>query len=495
MSGRRLTGREFGVIAVLSAVSLGGYLWTSGQVHKVGFPLDDAWIHQTYARNLAVYGEWAFRPGVASAGSTAPLWSALLAVGHGLGVGPYVWTFLLGWAALVGMGVVGWWGMRVLAPEREAWAMRGAALLIFEWHLVWAAGSGMETLPFALVVTTVLVWCAASGSGASVRMWFGMGLLIGAGVWLRPDAITLLGPVFVVIVVGEKIPGKLPASVVLTAGFLLLFLPYLGFNYLLDGQIWPNTFFAKQAEYAVLREQALGARLLAQLALPLVGVGAALLPGVIIGLVRVVRERRWAVAAGLVWFLGYAGLYAWRLPVTYQHGRYLIPAMPIFMLWGLVGMAQWVRRDSRVVMRRLASGVWVMTAGLLAGAFWVMGARAYALDVAVIETEMVAAAQWVAQNTEPGALVAAHDIGALGYFGERELLDLAGLISPDVTPFIRDEEALGDFMAARGARYFVTLRGWYPLLESRGTPVYDSSGSFSPNMGGTNMVVYRLDGD
>jgi hypothetical protein len=36
------------------------------------------------------------------------------------------------------------------------------------------------------------------------------------------------------------------------------------------------------------------------------------------------------------------------------------------------------------------------------------------MDVAVIESEMVNTAKWVAESTEPDALVAAHDIGALG---------------------------------------------------------------------------------
>ena len=37
------------------------------------FPLDDSWIHQTYGRNLALNGEWAFLPGKPSAASTSPL--------------------------------------------------------------------------------------------------------------------------------------------------------------------------------------------------------------------------------------------------------------------------------------------------------------------------------------------------------------------------------------------------------------------------------------
>src|SRR5512134_2361187 len=93
--------RHPALVALISALSVMGYLLASHLVFRLGFPLDDAWIHQTYARNLALRGEWAFLPGEPSAGSTAPLWSALLAVGHLLHLGPYVWTYLLGWGTLL----------------------------------------------------------------------------------------------------------------------------------------------------------------------------------------------------------------------------------------------------------------------------------------------------------------------------------------------------------------------------------------------------------
>src|SRR4030067_1070587 len=89
------------LIPALTAAVVMGYLAWSQRTYRLGFPLDDAWIHQTYARNLAQRGEWAFLPGRPSAGSTSPLWTILLAVGHALRTDPRAWAYLLGTAALV----------------------------------------------------------------------------------------------------------------------------------------------------------------------------------------------------------------------------------------------------------------------------------------------------------------------------------------------------------------------------------------------------------
>ena len=140
--------------------------------------------------------------------------------------------------------------------------------------------------------------------------------------------------------------------------------------------------------------------------------------------------------------------------------------------------------------KRVLSAVWGVSAVIVLVAFWIFGGRAYALDVGVIETEMVDVALWINENIPEDAVVGAHDIGGLGYFGAREIVDLAGLITPDVIPFIRDQEQLAEYLDEKGAEYLVTFPGWYPDLVQELPLIYQSSGEFSALFGSDRMSVY-----
>jgi len=482
----RLERNAWIILAALAVFSVSVYVAVSCLTFRVGFPLDDAWIHQTYARNLALQGEWAFIPGDPSAGSTAPLWSVLLAIGYWIGLAPYVWTFIAGAAILWVLSAFVEIAARKFAPTYRPRFPWMGALMAMEWHLVWAAGSGMETLLFAFLVSVILLKLVDSQRYAMI------GLLIGLSVWIRPDGITLLGPAMFTILLKE--PGwreRMKAVQKLLLGFSSLFALYLLFNFLLEGSLLPNTFYAKQAEYAILREAPFWKRYSQMLLQPILGVGLVLTLGVLLTIIKAVQTRNLGMLAGMIWFLGFLGLYAWSLPETYQQGRYLIPAMPVFFFWGTLGLLTFPRRPAPQWQWMLDTAWRALTVVILV-LYWMMGAAAYGQDVAVIESEMVTAARWVSENIPPEASVAAHDIGALGYFGGHELVDLAGLVSPEVIPFIRDEARLETYLIGRGVEYLVTFPGWYPSITEDLEEIFITNGRFAPAMGEENMIVFIL---
>ncbi len=485
-SSHKLVPRDLGVLALAVLLVAAIYLLWSRITYAIGFPLDDSWIHQTYARNLALRGEWAFRPGIVSAGSTSPLWSVLLAFGFLLHLSPYIWTYFLGALTMFGLACLGEWGVRQIRPAYQPRFPWVGLFLVFEWHLAWAAMSGMETLLHALLVTTVLI-LLMTGS----RRYLRLGLLTALSVWVRPDGLTLVSPVMMTILLVEPdMTARAKALGRFIIGFGALFGPYLLFNLAIGGTPMPNTFYAKQAEYAAWQSKPILERLGEMLLQLLVGTGFVVIPGVLGWLGSSIRRRDWGSLAAMIWCAGYLWLYVSRLPV-YQHGRYIMPAMPIFFLFGLLGFMEFA--DSRLFNRYhwFVQTLWQVSMAVVAILFVGIGARSYAEDVALIESEMVQTAKWVSANLPPETLIAAHDIGALGYFDNHPIIDLAGLISPEVIPFIRDEGRLAIFLNERRADYLIAFPGFYPALCKSASVVFTTDGPIAPLFGEENMSVFR----
>jgi arabinofuranosyltransferase len=540
------------LVWLLAAALLGGAYVASAWLGYglTGFPLDDAWIHQTYARNLGTSGEWAFVPGEVSAGSTAPLWSLLLALGYRLGIPYLVWTHGLGVAAL---GVSAWLAAGLTAAmlpghRRAAWL--GGLACLAEWHLVWAAVSGMETvLTICLALAVVRLVSTTSAGPAALAattpprpgiIWPWRYVILGLTgallVLTRPEGLVLVGlAVLSISWALRRAWRRLPLVWAATGvGLALPLLPYLAFHCSVTGQPFPTTFYAKQEEYRALIDMLpVWQRWLTVAGATLIGGQVLLLPGFVWAIVRAVSARHRSAQDGsefvsgtsppsqtsppcplstewrggdaprtilllALWWLAHVTLYALRLPVTYQHGRYQMPVIAALVIVGLCGSVHLLDRVRHPVARRVVSRAGLLAAGLLWAAFLVIGARAYATDVGFVHGEMVTTAHWLAENTPEDSLIAAHDIGAVGYFAQRRLLDLAGLITPEVVPIIHDDAALMTLMQSRHVDYVVFFPDWsaaYRRLagDPRLRAVYSTNYAWTQQAGHANMVVYRLE--
>ncbi len=466
------------------------FLAAAARLYRPGFPLDDAWIYQTFARTWVQAGVWGARPDQPAAGATAPLWVWLLIPGQFLGSSmTLLWTWSLGCVLLGSLA----WAAHHRAqeeglPPRTPLLLGG--LMLMEWHLIWAALSGMETLAFAL-----LAWWTLGHLQKEKPSWGLIGWLIGLGVWIRPEALLLL-------LAWAWRTGWLPRHrdrwrALFLTGFPLavLVLLYLLFQLALTGQPWPNTAQAKMIEYAALRNQPLGQRWLRLAWAPLVGPALFLLPWAVKGLKS--TPRTWG---DVLWMAAHITLYALQLPAPYQHGRYIMPILPVVLWWGGKGLMVPTRADPNAPTSPDPRSAWkrrwrLFRNGLIAlttVTFWFLGARAYAQDVAVIESEMVATAQWIREHLPPEEPIAAHDIGALGYYAPQPLVDLAGLLNPEVIPILRDGPALARYLQARNIQYLVLFPNWYGAdFTWCSAPLYRTQGPFAPRLGGENMVVYR----
>ena len=464
-----------------------GYL----SVGTFSFPLDDAWIHQTYARNFAATGEWAYIPGKTSGGSTSPLWTLLLSVVHLTKTGPFIGTYLLGFALFFGAGVLFQQLSELIhsADNQTGWLKAlpfFGIYFLLDWRMNWAAVSGMEIMLYIVVILAFFV-SLANGNKPILS-----GILVGIALWVRPDALTLLGPLlFVFFFQKEEKAVNRQRILKSLLAFIPFLLGYLLFNRLTAGTWLPNTFYAKQTEYALLYQIPILQRILQLIGQPWISAAVIFLPGFVYQAVLSIKRKHWLSISMFLWASGYILIYAVRLPVIYQHARYLMPTMPVFYFLGVLGTLEILqaKRLKEKQKKLLNFAFAVLTVSLVMG-FWLLGVSAYQSDAGIIHQEMVETSIWVRENIPQNATIAAHDIGALGYYGEHDILDLAGLISPEVIPFIRDEEKLLEFLENSQVRYLMTLSDWYETLTETGELLYSSSGKAVLEAGGAPMAVY-----
>jgi len=103
--------------------------------------------------------------------------------------------------------------------------------------------------------------------------------------------------------------------------------------------------------------------------------------------------------------------------------------------------------------------------------------------------------RWVAARTPPDTLIALNDVGALAYFGQRRVIDLVGLATPEILPYRRQGPAgLLRYLDARCPEYLVIFPEWFPELAARRDLFEPLTGvTLVPNFvaGAATMVVYE----
>jgi hypothetical protein len=426
-----------------------------------GFPLDDAWIHQTYARSLAAGRGWVYSGDSVSMGSTSPLWTMLQVPAFWIGLPPVAWSRVLGCVFLLANAAwIALWVRRV---------DRGASRLAFlfgiaEWHLVWAALSGMETILFCGWISAAVYFffpldADVRWKDSSSPRVFLVGLLAGLGIWIRPEALLLSALILpAAFLWGKPLPARKGAA--LAAGFALPIIAYFAFEWGMHGRLLPNTYYVKTAEYSILTSGSIFLRLLQPLPVLLAGSGIILALFLPPAAGALFRNRNVLAALPGLWAIGHLTLYAVQLPAAYQHGRYFLPILPVLIGYAAYGFSALGKTLAPTPAARILRRTLAASAVGLAAAFLWTGARQFARDVQTID-EMVVLSKWIRDHTPSDALVAAHDIGALGFWGERRLVDLGGVTDLSALPLLRKTVGLREFLSQADADLLMTMPVFY----------------------------------
>jgi len=510
----------------------------------LGWPLDDSWIHLQFARNLAAGRGLAYNSGELVTGSTAPLWTALLALLAYLPGSPLAWAQLAG-ALLYVASIDATWRLArelELAPGLAALA---SGLTLGTGWMVWSALSGMEIPLFVLLSAWGMVLHlreraadprtapappapageGAGSAGAAAALPISAAVLALAAL-ARPEGLLLLALAFAdrclrfdrdrpagAAAADDLAPlrWRRPPFARLAAGGLLAGCVLAGpllFYRVVGGTFLPTTYAAKGGElrrwlpdlqyvYGVIeilfRQQP-------YMTLLCCGGVAALVA-------RLGTRRDRGLLPGL-WLVALPLAYSTLSPpgkiMAGNFGRYFFPLFPVVAVLGAValeGAAAALRAGVVAGKARLPAGL-----ALVALLLWPTAsslrqcAGLYAHNLADVESSDVRAARWLAPRLPAGAVLAVNDIGAFKYLLPNRIVDLAGIANPElrlevqrqVARGIPWERAMAAAVAARRPDFVAIFPAWLPhLAADLGLrPVLRVRLADNRTMGSGELVVY-----
>jgi len=141
------------------------------------------------------------------------------------------------------------------------------------------------------------------------------------------------------------------------------------------------------------------------------------------------------VGIAVTWFVVLLGGYAFKQ--VWIISRYVSPLAPILLL-AMGVIVEWLLNGLRVGPREKTVGNTVLVGGMVLTLLingWVFFGQvlphAQKFPVGVRECYL-GMGHWLSQNTPEDAVIAALDIGAVGYASDRRVLDLMGLVSPEI---------------------------------------------------------------
>jgi len=421
------------LIILLGLTGLATGLWAREII------LDDAMITYRVAENLAYGRGFVYNVGERVQVTTTPLYALVLAVGTWLfGSAPRAALALnLSLAALIPMLAYDL-GRRL---SGRFTGIGGALLLAFSPFLIMAFS--MESYLYAALILATMEGYAM----ARLRL---AGTFAGLTAMVRGDGV-LLGASLLIydLIAHRRLRWRLiiPAVSIPAAWYLFALLYY--------GSPFPATLGAKvaQGQFNWLGQRFLDG-LLSYWNIWTQEQGHTtlyLVPTLIVlGLIPVIRsERRWLILIGrdALYLTAFVAL---GVPAAEWYYAPLMPGVALMTARGI----QFIAEGIVYFVTKLISGRWSVVSGrvlqitVAAALIIILLTAIYPISTGIIQQNpnwkakiYPDTARWIAANTNQSANFATIDIGHLGYWSGRHIIDIVGLAQPDVSPHI----AAGDF--------------------------------------------------
>ena len=378
---------------------------------------DDTYIYLQYAKNIAAGNGFSFNPGEESYGVTSPLWVLLLSLPTMIGINAFWFSkFADLFCALCAIFI--FYRLASLIFKDEILPV--AAMTIFTlnaWFIRWSF-TGMET-SFAVLIVVLIFYLYYRGNFS--LMFFILGLFY----LTRPEGFVLVLVLFTIIVINKLKQNELNLLelgkyILLTAIPVVSFLVYAQISF---DTFMPNTALGKSTltlSPAIILTQII------EISKTLAGASMIeMLLATVTIFVVFAKKKLLNLAPFIIWMFSLVFLYI--ITDADIISRYLLIISPFLILIGLTLVSLLRYRKNIVIVTVLVICVFYSQFIFYKFVKPSTDDFTYGMNECLIPE-----GKWLKENTPAGSRILVNDVGAIGYYSERYIIDAAALINRDL---------------------------------------------------------------
>ncbi|MBS1517212.1 MAG: hypothetical protein JSS91_03915 [Bacteroidetes bacterium] len=474
----------------------------------MSFPLDDPWIHLTFGRNLVDYFSFSFfKNEMVTAGSTSPLYTFLVAFGFLIISNEMIISYALGVGFFVLSSIAFYKLCSYEFDKENLFALLCALIFIIDKWMNFISLSGMETTLFIFLLL-------AASYFYRLRKAVPFAIFLGLIIWTRPDGVAFIAAVVIDYLLVRRYSKDQLSLKLFSARdlkmigivFGLIIAAYLAMNFYLSGSVFPNTYNAKLTYYSpefrsrwdflsfevwdYFREGTYSP-------ISVKGSYYIIMIGFLFSLGKLIydlykknyNQNTLYIAFALILIF----IYWYKLPYAHRFGRYMMPIIPFFILVGTIGFRDIARITNKYTQNILFSRslfyIFISLTYFLGMGNYDETRELYAVQCRYIHDRQVNAAMWFKKYSAEGDVIATHDVGAIGFYSGRKVVDVAGLVTPELISKINDRnyvEYMTEYIKGKGVTHLAFLREWYRVANQN--PLYTTPDNISPEI----MDIYKF---
>ncbi|MFH1699407.1 MAG: hypothetical protein ABIE07_02370 [Candidatus Zixiibacteriota bacterium] len=402
------------VFLLAAAVRIFWHIYTS-------YTADDAFITFRYADNIANGLGFVYNVGENVMGTSTPLFALILSLLSLTGIKPILGALFVSLISTGLTAVIIYRFAKLLSFKK--YSILPVVIFILFPRIISTDTGGMETPLFALLVIAAFYYQRRKMPQVALY-------LSGLAVLTRPEGLFLFAIIF-----GRNIFSNISKTVKMAVISLLPVAAWLVFSQIYFGSIIPHSIPAKLALYSQFGTMSFWDSIVFLMGWHnLFGIAMFILA--LVGAHWLYHQKRFGLLE-LIWMAAMILFYA--AGKTHLFLWYITPIYPVYILIALAAVPylcekfEWSRDNSRLSAIIFASLAVVI---LLYANYRPL--ESFKNQQTTHEEIHKSIGEYLKFHAGLNDLIAAEDIGYIGYYSEKHLLDRDGLVSPQAVPYNRD---------------------------------------------------------